>query len=103
MVDTPPGYPHPGVLSTGLIHGCHVILRVDLSFSVCLRDLCERKDDEGRQGQRSGGANGNAGDECLFQSLGVWKQDVRKRYWTRVDQTHEKREPAEAGSLPSST
>ena len=43
------------------------------------------------------------GDECMFQSLGVWKQDVRKRYWTRVGQTHEKREPAEAGSLPSST
>ena len=54
---------------------------------------------------KGSGAEGltETGDECLFQSLGVWKQDVRKRYWTRVDQTHEKREPAEAGSLPSPT
>ena len=55
------------------------------------------------KGSGAEGPTEAGGGECLFQSLGVRKQDVRKRYWTRVDQTHEKREPAEAGSLPSST
>lgn len=67
-----------------------------LFLCVCAIYVSE-KDDEGRQGQRSGGANGNAGDECLFQSLGVRKQDVRKRYWTRVDQTHEKKGTRRSG------